>query len=357
MKPIRKVYFYFTGAKNRLVKRSRSAHTHENLIIQFAGLGDACLLISVCRELEATRRLFDILCMPELVPLWQFFFPGRTVASLDSRDWYPGHIRSALQPLDKSYHSVYVSSLHPYAAYIASFFRARFRIGMIENRPYKGSRWILNRLHRVRPDEHVISRYRGLLELPRQPVENSGRLPAGSLNLRDTILIHPGGKWKPRRWPASRYMELVRVLVSGKFRVRVLIHESETDLLDLFTPHTSALFQIAKTVTVRDLIHEIEGCNLFIGNDSGPVHLASLMKKPAVCIWGPGHYERIHPVGPHTVTLISPLPCRPCRQYTPDCPEGTQACLEAITVERVVETIGGMIQKDSRNKNQETRKK
>jgi ADP-heptose:LPS heptosyltransferase len=343
MKPIQKVYFYITGAKNRLFMRSPPAGTHENLIIQFAGLGDACLLISVCREMEAARRPFDILCAPELVLLWRHFFPDHTVASLDSREWHPRIIRRALLPLGKPYHSVYITSMHPYGPYIASFFRTRFRIGLIENRHYKGTRWIMNRLHRIRPDQHVISRYRRLFGLPGRQTRDNGRLPSGCLNTGDTILVHPGGKWKPRRWPAARYLDLIRILVSRKFTVRVLIHESETDLLDFFRPAASAHCQIANTVTIRDLLHEMTSCRLFIGNDSGPVHLASLMEKPAVCIWGPGHYERIHPVGPYTVTLKSPVPCRPCRQYTPDCPEGTHACLESIAVKDVLEAIEGMM--------------
>lgn len=343
MKLNQKVHFYITGGKNRLFNRAGHAEARESLIIQFAGLGDACLLILVCRELNSAHRPFDILCAPELVPLWSHFFPNLAVASLPAGEWRPRIIRKTLLPFDKPYRRVFTASLHPYAAYIASFFRSRSRIGMIESRYYKGSRWILNRLHHVAPDDHVISRYRGLLELPARPVETGGRFPARHLKSRESILIHPGGKWKPRRWPASRYLELIQILVSREFTVRVLIHESERELLDFFTPQASADFQIAKTANIRDLLDEMENCGLFIGNDSGPVHLASLMNKPAVCLWGPGHYERIHPVGPRTITLISPVPCRPCRQYTPDCPEGTHACLEAISVDDVLEAIEGMM--------------
>ena len=125
MKPGQKVHFYMTGGKTRLFRRAKTADVvDESLIIQFAGLGDACLLIFVCRELYAAQRPFDILCTPELFPLWRYFFPDHTVASLDSREWNPQNIRRALQSIDKPYHSVYVTSLHPHAAYIASFFRA-----------------------------------------------------------------------------------------------------------------------------------------------------------------------------------------------------------------------------------------
>ena len=124
MKPGQKVHFYMTGGKTRLFRRAKTADVvDESLIIQFAGLGDACLLIFVCRELYAAQRPFDILCTPELFPLWRYFFPDHTVASLDSREWNPQNIRRALQSIDKPYHSVYVTSLHPHAAYIASWLK------------------------------------------------------------------------------------------------------------------------------------------------------------------------------------------------------------------------------------------
>ena len=84
----------------------------------------------------------------------------------------------------------------------------------------------------------------------------------------------------------------------------------------------------------------MERADFLIGNDSGPIHLAGLMDKPAVCIWGPGNYERIHPVGRFVKTIIHPVPCRPCRQYrSMNCPGDERTCLDSISVEEVLEAV------------------
>jgi ADP-heptose:LPS heptosyltransferase len=51
--------------------------------------------------------------------------------------------------------------------------------------------------------------------------------------------------------------------------------------------HIPVLF----TSTVGDLIREIKNCSLFIGNDSGPLHIANFLGKPTYAIFGPTSVE------------------------------------------------------------------
>jgi heptosyltransferase-2 len=81
---------------------------------------------------------------------------------------------------------------------------------------------------------------------------------------------------------------------------------------------------------------------LFLGNDSGVMHLAAAAGVPLAALFGPTSPVRFGPWGARTEVVYSSFPCSPCRQkYFTECepaPSGKPACIDCITVERVVET-------------------
>jgi hypothetical protein len=102
-------------------------------------------------------------------------------------------------------------------------------------------------------------------------------------------------------------------------------------------------------VSKRELVRlkEVAGilatCDLFVGNDSGPMHLAAALRVPTVGIFGPGRGRTTGPVGPpNRVAVIErDYPCAPCRQdffrECPPAPSGKPFCLEEIKVDEVAQ--------------------
>lgn len=76
-------------------------------------------------------------------------------------------------------------------------------------------------------------------------------------------------------------------------------------------------------------------CNLLVGNDCGPVHLAAAVGTPAVEIYSSRDYSGAwHPWGGnHTVLRNDSVPCRFC--FKTECK--TMECINSITVEDIVE--------------------
>ena len=77
-------------------------------------------------------------------------------------------------------------------------------------------------------------------------------------------------------------------------------------------------------------------CRLFIGNDSGPVHLAAGVGVPVVGFYGPGEYERFRPWGARHEAIRVGLPCSPCSQ---DCAFNDPRCIRGISLDRAKEVI------------------
>jgi ADP-heptose:LPS heptosyltransferase len=99
-----------------------------------------------------------------------------------------------------------------------------------------------------------------------------------------------------------------------------------------------------------DLFALIDGCRLFIGNDSGPTHAASALKKPLVVVWGSSDFAAWRPRGTIYEAIGSDLPCIPCPGYSCDVFEEPKCILE-IPVSRVAEACDRILIRSRTNRN------
>jgi lipopolysaccharide heptosyltransferase II len=143
--------------------------------------------------------------------------------------------------------------------------------------------------------------------------------------MHDTALValHPGaGRYSlARMWPNERFAEVARALVDlHNADVLVVGGPDEVELA------AEVVVQIERpgrihTFAGRTSIHEtaalIERCDLFVGNDSGPMHLAAAVGTPVVAVFGPSNWAAWGPYvppdenSPHTIVRRD-LPCMPC---------------------------------------------
>ena len=104
------------------------------------------------------------------------------------------------------------------------------------------------------------------------------------------IAIHPGSPIALKRWLPERYAELADWLIAQK-RAQILFVGVE-DEIPIVT-ETQALMQgesinIAGKTTLTQLASILHTCNVFIGNDSGPMHLAAAVGTQTIGLYGPG---------------------------------------------------------------------
>ena len=85
---------------------------------------------------------------------------------------------------------------------------------------------------------------------------------------------------------------------------------------------------------------------VFVGGDSGPLHIASTSDVPVVGLYGPTLKERSAPWRPRDVPTVSidagSLPCRPCEQRV--CVPGDFRCLTGISAERVLDAAEQLLE-------------
>lgn len=100
------------------------------------------------------------------------------------------------------------------------------------------------------------------------------------------------------------------------------------------------------TTSLRQSMALLARCRLLVCNDSGVMHLAAALNIPLVAIFGPQSPVKFGPWGENCRVVYRKVSCSPCRQrFFKECEpslRGKPECLEALTVEEVLEQISSL---------------
>lgn len=258
-----------------------------------------------------------------------------------------------LAKLLKSYHFDFVLDLQGLfkSAAIAWLSGAPSKIGYCNMRELS---WLVSKpVCGANKDGHVIERYLdvarylgcnvtepqfGLRPDERDKEEAMRILSSAGLNIASPyIVMAPGTNWLSKCWPAENYAALADalaqkykesiVLIGGaqdQERAEIIQAGSKADIINL----------IGKT-TLKQLTCILQKSKLFIGGDTGPMHLAVAMGTTAMALFGPSDADRNGPFGSRNIIIRKKLACSPCFKRT--CAD--LQCMEQITVDDILAVI------------------
>jgi heptosyltransferase-3 len=149
------------------------------------------------------------------------------------------------------------------------------------------------------------------------------------------VMLQPGARYWFKAWPPERFAELADRLMS-QYGCQVLIGGSDQDI-DL----AQQIQQMAKSrpiimagrTTIKQFAAIAKKSALFIGSDSGAMHIASAVSTPVVALFGPSSPREWGPRGGPVEVLDKELDCRSC--FHPTCEQGEQNCMRQISIEEV----------------------
>jgi len=166
------------------------------------------------------------------------------------------------------------------------------------------------------------------------------------------VAIHPGsgGYSLARRWSAKGFARVADALIERYSAHIVLVGTPADGVSQVASLMRSEAVNLEGRTTLGQLAAILKRCDLFIGADSGVMHLAAAMGTPLVAIFGPSNYRAWGPWprdGRHII-LRADLPCSPCSYvgYRVGQREGCQAmtCMKAITPEMVLGAAERLLQ-------------
>jgi lipopolysaccharide heptosyltransferase II len=220
--------------------------------------------------------------------------------------------------------------------------RVEWTRSLIPPRHSVANQWDLLSPLGVEPPDRV----RDTVTMPVDPESEArvtARLHAAGLDAASPIIVMHVSAGNPfRRWPAVSFSTVAAELARDDRRRRVIITSgpSEAAAAEGVADEARRLAGDAAAGVVRtgefdlaELRSLVGRAALFIGGDSGPLHVAATTQTPIVALFGPTLPERSMPWRDPAIGTIAvdagPLPCRPCHQR--QCVPGDFRCLTAIS--------------------------
>ena len=163
------------------------------------------------------------------------------------------------------------------------------------------------------------------------------------------IVVHVSSNSAFRRWPAESFAAAIASLAGSveDGRIVVTAGPSESEAVDRIIADVRARSSAAAAERVlrcgefslAELRALVDAAALYIGGDSGPLHIASASAVPIIALYGPTLPVRSHPwrssAVPSEAVDAGDLPCRPCDQRV--CAPGDFRCLTRIRPDAVVD--------------------
>jgi heptosyltransferase-2 len=305
-------------------------------------LGDSVMAVPAVRAIKAGRPDAHItIAAPErIAPVWKLIpevddvlpIPERSAfgtaralkrkASFDVAILFPNSLRSALE------------------TWLANIPR---RVGF---RGHHRS-WLLNQIVSERdkpgPIEHQAARYLRIAQAMGAPVQSGVALPnerrTHIANALPKIGLCPGAEYGPaKRWLPERFAETAAAISAQVPAQWILFGTKKGE--EVGRTIATALGEkcvnrIGKT-TLEELIAELRECRVLLTNDTGTMHLATLLGVPTVAVFGSTEPRLTGPLGESDVVLRHQVECSPC--FLRECPIDFR-CMKAVTTEEAVNAV------------------
>tara|TARA_Y100000310_G_C20699391_1_gene828309 strand:- start:811 stop:1920 length:1110 start_codon:yes stop_codon:yes gene_type:complete len=328
------------------------------LFLKMWSLGDAVLTLPLIKALRTNHQSIqiDVLCHKKIKAIFE---NNKNINNLMLFDTSLKAIRYI--KLFKKYDLCIDTDPFLNISALASWYSAKVTLGFSHNQRSK-----IYDLTSDFKEQHTLENYKDLLKklnienigtLEKIEVDNNTKLKARFIlkkhNIQDKdflIGIAPGvgESVKTRMWPLANLAKLADYLTINK-NAKVIIldnqeNKEDANKLERLMVHNP--INLAGKTSINESIALIEKCNLFISNDTGPMHISAAQKTKTIGLFGPNTPIRWAPCG-ENISIYKKTNCSPCisnkNGITPECKyKGTpleQHCMKNITVEEVIKKI------------------
>jgi ADP-heptose:LPS heptosyltransferase len=289
------------------------------LVVELWGLGDLVIatpfLRAASREYAVTllakpyakdlqqRFWSDITVVPFIAP-WTAFKGKYRVLFWPWRQFYRLRRQLAAERFDFGLSARWDPRDH----LLLQLARVKSRLGF----PRVGSRFSLTQpLARPEPQAHHYESWRVLADALGFAMPASDALGLSQARPDGEILVHTGAGQPVRVWPLERYSRLVARLRQANYRVQVACDPDQQQWW-----LAAGEKNLAAPRTVAELLALVDRAGAFIGNDSGPGHLAAFSGVPTFTLFGPQLPEWFAPLHPASAWLEGKAcPYKPCSDY------------------------------------------
>lgn len=205
------------------------------------------------------------------------------------------------------------------SALVAWLSGAKRRLGVAGTDGRELSKWLNNELTEVQAS-HVVEHYLQILKplgiespavefkVPERPADAEfAEQTLSQLNLASSgfAILNPGAGWPSKLWPAERYGELAKRLLQshGIKTLAVWGGTDERPLAQSIADGSGGTAVVAPPTTMTQLAAITRRANLFVGSDTGPMHLSVAVGTPTISLHGTSRADWCGAYGPSNIRL------------------------------------------------------
>ncbi|MFH1800896.1 MAG: glycosyltransferase family 9 protein [Candidatus Omnitrophota bacterium] len=205
---------------------------------------------------------------------------------------------------------------------------------------------LLNSFHIAQDNKLLPFEYSS--ERAREFWKKTGVLPLTTLLPR--VAIHMGSGYPSKRWPPENFKALIQQIDKEALAQIVLVGtKAEKDAAPDLKLNSERLIDLRGKTALQDLPVLMDVCDVFIGNDSGPAHIAAAQGLEIILlVSGTNDIHLWHPWTERLCFLQHEVPCSPCGFE--NCPVEGHPCVDEITVDQAFDaflSVLGRLQKRS----------
>ena len=152
------------------------------------------------------------------------------------------------------------------------------------------------------------------------------------------VAVNPGASWPTKRWPTARYGTVCGQLAETGALPVVIWGPGEREMADEVIAGSGGSAVPAPKTSIRELAAFLARCDLYLGGDTGPMHIAAAVGTPVVALFAPSDPARVHPWGvPYRI--VTDPDCHHCW----DRKTCAKNCINKIETDAVVDAARNLL--------------
>ena len=317
------------------------------LVISLHKLGDTVLTIPTIKLLkDYFNKSFYILCSDSSAQIYKKIFNDLEYLIVsEDQTIFKGRIlkRKVIKKIKNISPSTIVDLTGSItSAYLIFRLKSKNIVGINEEF-YKG---LYTKYVPIRKEPHLIDIYLDVIRmLSPELVEDSIIEFPIRIKQNGLILIHPFAGWAAKEWSFNNFLKLYDKL-NSKYDVKFLFEKGRLKP-DALSELKNMKVKYSETKDIKELLETLSNSSLLISNDSGPIHVASLIGIPTFGIYGPTHPDFHVPFGKYHRFINKEIKCSPkdtkyCFTFGGRfCP--TYDCMHQLSAENVLGAVESFI--------------
>jgi ADP-heptose:LPS heptosyltransferase len=173
-------------------------------------------------------------------------------------------------------------------------------------------------------------------------------IEAGIDPAKPYAVLAPTNEFYTKRWMPDRFAEVAERLIGCGLQIVMTGAPTAEQRAQLKAVQSATKQKLASvsSLSIGELVAVIADSKLFVGNDSGPAHIAAAVKTPLVVMFGPASSVRWRPWRAPSELVQNHFACNPCAMYKCEAFDEPE-CIRSISVAQVMEAVEKLLSDES----------